>query len=75
MRTDNVKRIAIIVPKSADKRAVLRNKQKRITHEALVKFIMPIRCGFDGIITIRKLLITPVDAVEQKIYNLFKHIQ
>lgn len=50
----SVSRFAFIVPKSVDKRAVVRNRIRRVVREAVRLALPAIVPGWDGVIVIRK---------------------
>ena len=52
--TTDTPRFAVIVPKSVDKRAVGRNRIKRLVRESLHKLLREISTGVDGVFIVRK---------------------
>ncbi len=55
-------RFAVVVPKRVDKRAVVRNRTKRLVREALRKLLPTMDQGIDGVIIVRKKLETLEEA-------------
>ena len=52
--TTRVSRFAFVVPKSVDKRAVGRNRLKRLTRESVRLALPSLAPGWDGVFMVRK---------------------
>lgn len=50
-----VSRFAVVVPMSVDKRAVVRNRIRRVVRERLRRTIPTIAPGWDGVFIVRKI--------------------
>ncbi|KKU87416.1 ribonuclease P protein component [Candidatus Gottesmanbacteria bacterium RIFCSPLOWO2_01_FULL_48_11] len=64
--TTDASRFALIVPKSVDKRAVGRNRTKRLVREALRKLLPAIAQAIDGVIIARR----KVESLEEALSSI-----
>lgn len=57
-------RLTVIVPKRLDKRAAVRNRQRRIILESLSSLLPKIPRAIDGVITVRQLFQYPQERIK-----------
>lgn len=75
LRGDDKKRVsrfAFVVPMTADKRAVARNRLKRLVRESVRLALPHLTTGWDGVLMVRRGLGTEFRVVDLKIRELLK---
>ncbi|MBI5620836.1 ribonuclease P protein component [Candidatus Gottesmanbacteria bacterium] len=67
-------RFAVVVPVSVDKRAVGRNRLKRLTRESLRLALGSLAPGWDGVVLVRKGLGDGFAVVDHKVRGLLRQV-
>lgn len=56
IRSEQTKRFAVVVPLSVSKKAVVRNRMKRLVRESIRHMLPEMPMGIDGVVLVRKNL-------------------
>ncbi|MEK7592208.1 MAG: ribonuclease P protein component [Patescibacteria group bacterium] len=76
IRMEKTKRFAVVVPLSVSKKAVVRNRMKRLVRESIRQILSILPGGIDAVILIKRSAgLDTIKLMSEKITLLFRNIQ
>ncbi len=76
IRTEQTKRFAVVVPLSVSKKAVVRNRMKRLVRESIRHMLSDLPMGIDAVVLVKRSdRLDLIKLMSEKISLLFRNIK